>query len=65
MYPLRLSVCLCRWALYVDGCRALGLPVESALSVCYRAGLVAMGPLQKIKAVVANSKGDWDGLTVS
>ena len=51
--------------LYVDGCRLLGLPVEGPLSICYRAGLAAMGPMGKMKSVVVNSKGDWDSLHVS
>lgn len=54
-----------RSTLYMDSCRLLDLPVESALSVSYRAGLMGMGPLYKIKMVVTTSKGDWDGLTVS
>lgn len=49
-------------ALHTEGCRMLGLPVESSLSVCYRASLHAMGPLAKMRQVVLNSKGDWEAL---
>jgi len=49
-------------ALHTEGCRLLGLPVESPLSVCYRASLRALGPLAKMRQVVQNSKGDWEGL---
>jgi hypothetical protein len=49
-------------ALHTEGCRLLGLPMESPLSVCYRASLRALGPLAKMRQVVQNSKGDWEGL---
>lgn len=49
-------------ALHTEGCRLLGLPVESPLSVCYRASLRALGPLAKMRQVVQNSTGDWEGL---
>jgi E3 ubiquitin-protein transferase RMND5 len=52
-------------ALYVDGCRLLDLPIESPLSVLFRAGLLAVPPLQKMKSVVVGSKGDWNTLPVS
>jgi hypothetical protein len=54
-----------RRTLYVDGCRLLGLPTEGALSLLYRAALLSLGPLQKMKTVVENSKGCWDTLHVS
>lgn len=49
----------------MDGCRLLGLPTEGALSLLYRAALLSLGPLQKMKTVVENSKGCWDTLHVS
>ncbi len=49
-------------ALHSDSCRLLGLPVESPLSVCYRASLRALGPLAKMRHVVQSSKGDWEAL---
>ena len=48
--------------LHRDGCRLLGLPSESPLSVCYRAAARALGPLEKMRRVVESSRGDWDGL---
>lgn len=48
--------------LHRDGCRLLGLPSESPLSVCYRAAACALGPLEKMRRVVESSRGDWDGL---
>lgn len=49
-------------ALHTEACRLLGLPVESPLSVCYRASLRALGPLAKMRQVVQSSTGDWEGL---
>ncbi len=54
--------------LHRDGCRLLGVPSESPLSVCYRAALRALGPLDKMRRVVEGSRGggagggDWEAL---